>query len=145
MYLLDTDVISRTSPLSSAGGRSLAAWLQRHGDQAYLSVVSLSEIQYGVARLVQRGAHRRAAQLQQWINTVVDHYAARCLALDLATARRTGELLAKAEAEGHAPTFEDASLAATADLHQLIIVTFNLKHFRAFGVPFQEPGEMESP
>ena len=53
MYLLDTDVISRTSPLSSADGRSLAAWLQRYGDQAYLSVVSLSEIQYGVARLLQ--------------------------------------------------------------------------------------------
>ncbi len=140
MYLLDTDVISRTSPLSR-GASGLAAWLQRHGDQAYLSVISLSEIQYGVAQLIRRGAHRRAAQLQQWINAILEHYGTRCLALDLAVARRTGELLAKAESEGYSPSFEDASLAATADLNQLVMVTFNTRHFRAFGIPIQEPDE----
>ena len=144
MFLLDTDVISRTSPLSSGGGPQLAAWLQRHGEQTFLSVVSLSEIQFGVSRLVQRGAHRRAAQLQHWINAVLDRYADRCLTLDLAAARRTGELLARAEADGHDPTFEDASLAATADVHRLVVVTFNTRQFRAFGVPFQEPHEIGS-
>ena len=92
MFLLDTDVISRTSPLSRGGTPGLGAWLQRYGDQAFLSVISLSEIQYGIAQLIRRGAHRRAAQLQQWIHAVLEHYGARCLTLDLATARRTGEL-----------------------------------------------------
>ena len=140
MYLLDTDVISRTSPLSLGGGSRLTGWLQRHGDEAFLSVVSLTEIQYGVSRLVERGAHARAAQLQHWLNAVLARYGDRCLPLDLASARRTGELLARAEAEGHKPSFEDASLAATAEVHQLTMVTFNARHFRAFGIPFQEPG-----
>lgn len=144
MYLLDTDVISRTSPLSSAGSQGLAEWLAHNGDKTFLSAVTLGEIQYGVSRLLARGSHRRAAQLQQWVNAILTQYGDSCLPLDLAVALKTGELLAKAEANGHDPSFEDASLAATADVHRLIVVTFNMRHFRAFGVPFQEPGSGRS-
>jgi predicted nucleic acid-binding protein len=122
----------------------LAEWLAQNGDRTFLSVVTLGELHYGVSRLLQGGSERRATQLQHWIDALLTRYHRRCLPLDLAAAQRTGELLAKAEASGHDPGFEDASLAATADVHRLIVVTFNTRHFRAFGVPFQEPGNAES-
>ncbi len=142
MYLLDTDVISRTSPLSSEQAR-LAAWLTLNGDRSYISVISLSEMQYGVTRLLERGAHRRATALRTWMNETLTLFADRILPLDRAAAHRTGEILAQAEARGHDPGFEDACLAATADHHGMTVVTCNVRQFRALGVPFLSPGQSE--
>ncbi len=142
MYLLDTDVISRTSPLSS-GQAGLAAWLTVNGDRSFISVISLSEMQYGVTRLLERGAHRRATALRAWMNETLALFADRVLPLDRAAAHRTGEILAQSEARGHSPGFEDACLAATADHHGMTVVTYNVRHFRTLGVPFLSPGRGE--
>ncbi|MBM6594093.1 type II toxin-antitoxin system VapC family toxin [Microvirga pudoricolor] len=142
MYLLDTDVISRTSPISIGGSPGLSDWLDANGQDSYLSVVTIGEMEYGVARLIERGATKKAAALQAWLESVLELFAERCIDFDLAAARRTGELLARAEAGGHHPTFEDTCIAATADTRHMTVATFNIRHFKAFDVAYVQPGSL---
>jgi predicted nucleic acid-binding protein len=139
VYLLDTNVVSRTSPVSSTEWAEVRDWVRAFGRSSYLSVISLSELQYGVTKLIEKGAHRKARDLAAWAETIMSSFADRLLPVDREIARRTGELLARAEFAGTKPEFEDACIAATADRHGLTVVTQNLKHFEAFGVPFQPP------
>lgn len=138
MFVLDTDVVSRTSPLSRDAS-DIAAWLMRHKGQSFVSVVTLAELHFGVDRLRLRGQTRKAEVLGTWLVEIERLYESRLLALDAAISRRTGELMAKAEAAGFAPGFADASIAATAELADCEVVTFNSRHFVALGVPHRSP------
>ena len=48
-YLVDTDVLSRTSPATAQFIPGLREWLARNSEELHLSVVSLMEISYGIA------------------------------------------------------------------------------------------------
>jgi toxin FitB len=139
VYLLDTNVISRTSPVASTDWHRVRDWIENFGESSYVSVISLGELQYGAARLTEKGAHRKADELYGWVESIAALFHDRLLPVDLQIARRTGEFLARAEFAGHKPGFEDACIAATAALHRLIVVTHNIRHFEVFGVRFQEP------
>lgn len=139
MYLLDTNVVSRTSPISSLDWDYVRDWMREFGESSYVSVITLTELQYGAARLTEKGAHRKAEELYVWVESIMALFETRLLPIDQHVARRAGELLARAEFQGHKPSVEDACIAATGELHRLTVVTQNIKHFEAFGVPFQEP------
>lgn len=139
MYLLDTNVVSRTSPVSSSDWNYVRDWMQEFGESGYVSVITLTELQYGAARLTEKGAHRKAEALYVWVESIMALFDNRILPIDQHIARRTGELLAKAEFQGHIASVEDACIAATAELHRMTVVTHNVRHFEVFGVPFQEP------
>lgn len=138
MYLIDTNVISRTSPVA-AGDASVPVFLDRHFRQSFISVVTLGELWFGAERLRLRGDSRKASVVASWIDEIVNSYAERLLSLDGAIGRLTGELLARAEAAGHDPGHEDACIAATAAVHGFTIVTFNALRFDALGVPHRPP------
>ena len=137
MFVLDTDVVSRTSPLSRAGGA--ATWLSLHKGLSFLSVITLAELYGGVERLRLRGSTRKAELLRSWLAQVDDLYASRLLSMDATVSRRAGELLARAEAAGFSPGFADACIAATADTARFEVVTFNARHFDALGVRHRPP------
>lgn len=138
MFLIDTDVISSTFPDSSRLGQ-VQAFLDRHWLESFVSVLTVGELWFGVERLRLRGATRRAARLGRWTEDVQTTYAGRLLPPDLAIGRRSGEMLARAEKAGHQPGFVDACLAATAAERGFTVVTFNGRHFQAFGVPYRSP------
>ena len=138
MFLLDTDVISRTSPYSRHAG-DVHGWLAEHKDRSYLSVVTFSELWRGAYRLHARGSLRKAHHLEAWIAAVESSVAGRVLPVDSPIGRRTGILVARAEAAGHQPSFVDACLAATAAERDFTVITFNTRHFVAFGVPHRKP------
>jgi predicted nucleic acid-binding protein len=138
VFLLDTDAVSRTSPLSS-GGADVRSWLLGHRGHSYISVVTLAELHFGVDRLRRQGASRKAELLNGWLHEIETLFSARMREVDVQVSRRTGELLARAEASGHDPGFADACIAATADLAGYEVVTFNRRHFTALGVPFRVP------
>jgi predicted nucleic acid-binding protein len=48
-------------------------------------------------------------------------------------------LLAVARSAGSAPDTEDAWIAATAELHGLQVLTFNVADFRHLGVAYRNP------
>jgi len=138
-YLLDTDCLSAASPVAGDGADVFRRWIAANGERLFLSPVSLAEVAYGVARLVQRGAVRKAALLQAWSDDVLTFHETRILALDAAIGRRTGQLLAVAQAHGVEPSFEDAAIAATAEHHGLTVLTRNLRHFVPMGVACLDP------
>jgi predicted nucleic acid-binding protein len=144
-YLIDTNALSILAPQTApprAGppnGAAFRAWVREHGENLFLSVITLAEIQAGVSWLERRGATKRAADLSHWLSAILELYQSRTLPLASDAALEAGRMLDRAAATGAAPGFEDAAIAATAFVHDLTVVTANARHFKHFGVRFVSP------
>jgi len=138
-YLVDTDVLSRTSPSTAQSIPGLREWLEKNSEQLHLSVVSLMEISYGIAWLRHRKAQRKAALLQRWLDDVVAFHNGRIMAIGDEIAIRAGQLLARARASGTEVSSEDALIAATADLEIMTVLTANARHFAPMRVRYTDP------
>lgn len=139
MYLLDTNVLSDLNPDKPGPNQHLVDWLRRHGDLCYLSTVTLTEIAYGVAWLRSRGATARAARLGAWLEEIIRVHEARILPVNTDIALQAGVLLATARAAGVEPDTTDAWIAATAKIHDLEVLTFNLADFRPMAIACRDP------
>jgi predicted nucleic acid-binding protein len=134
-YLLDTNVISelrRSRARADPGVRSWAQ-LQRTTELA-LSVITVMEVEIGIGRLERRDP-AQGEVLRAWLEQdLLGAFAGRILAVDLAVARRAASL--------HVPdprSERDALLAATALVHDLVVVTRNVGDFVDLGVPLLNP------
>ena len=132
MFLIDTMVLSELRRRHRDPG--VVAWIgaQRQED-CFLSVVSIGEIERGIARR-QSADPAFAAQLATWLDQLLRLHGRRVLPVDLATARRWGQLSADLGHDG-----ADLLIAATALEHGLTVVTRNLRHFRPIGVATLDP------
>ena len=125
-YLLDTNVVSEwVKPRRDAG---VARWLhEADEDELYLSVVTLAELQYGVERL---GAGKRRDQLETWIREeLTERFAGRVLAVEKRVADAWGKTMARCERAGKRMGVMDGFLAATAQVHELTLVTRDVAAF----------------
>jgi hypothetical protein len=138
-YVVDTDVLSRTSPSTAQSIPGLREWLARNSEQLHLSVVSLMEISYGIAWLRHRKAQRKAALLQGWLDDVVAFHKGRIIASGDDIAIRAGQLLAMACASGTEVSAEDALIAATTDLGAMTVIIANARHFAPMRVRYADP------
>jgi hypothetical protein len=116
-------------------------WMDHNSAHLYLSVMTIAEVQDGIAKSRRLKAHRKAERLSAWLETVMHLYAARVLPIDLETARRIGILSDIARGQGHAPGLADLAIAATAQLHGFTILTRSLRHFGPLGVAALDPFE----
>jgi len=133
--LLDTNVVSEA--LRPRPEARVIAWLRAHEARAWLSVVTIGEIEAGI-----RGAPdpRRAGSLRVWLDEVlIPQFAHRLLPIDLAVARRWGEGTAAARAAGATVGAVDALIAATAAQHGLAVATRNTRDFERLGVAVVDP------
>jgi toxin FitB len=146
-YLLDTNAISilappqgpiRSTPTPSQAAR-FRTWVREHDHRLFLSTITLAEIQAGISQLERKGSARRAAALTHWLDAVLELYDSRTLPFTSSAALEAGRLLDRAIAAGADPGFEDAAIAATAAVHDLTVVTANVRHFEHFGVAFISP------
>ncbi len=135
-YLFDTDVLSLLSPGRPHVPEGFEAWAetQERSGQIYLSAVSIHEIEKGIRLLEAKGAVQKARALEGWLRPLVMRLGDLILPVDAQVARVSGELEAKAIADGFNPGTSDAMIAGTAQFHGLIVVTGNGRHFRAFGI-----------
>jgi toxin FitB len=140
-YLLDTNVVSAFAPGRPAASPQLAQWLEAHSDLLFLSVISIVEVEAGIKKLQRTGGKGRADLLAAWIEQILAAYHERVLAFDLAAGRLAGALTDRARAAGSHPGFADIAIAATAQHHGLVLLTVNVRDFRAIGVPFANPFE----
>jgi len=138
-YIVDTNVLSQTAP--GRNRREVATWLVRNEQRLSLSVVTIAELRYGVEWLRHRGAERKAAELEAWLEEMTLLHASRLHPVDLAVAQETGHLLALVRARGGDVGFEDAVIAATARLKGLGVLTRNQRHFRLLDVALVDPFE----
>jgi toxin FitB len=135
-FLLDTNVISEwTRPRPDSG---VVAWLAAvDEDRTFISVVTLAELRYGVARAA---PGRRRDRLNTWlVNELPLRFEGRVLPIDAATADTWGEVTARGASAGRPIHAMDAFLAATALLHGLTVVTRDASAFQAVGTPVLNP------
>ncbi|BGE87983.1 type II toxin-antitoxin system VapC family toxin (plasmid) [Methylosinus sp. 3S-1] len=107
----------------------------------FLSVVSIHEIEKGIALLDHKGATAKAASLKVWLSGLVSTYDDKIIGFDAQAAAIGGRLEAKALTAGHDPGMADAVIAGIAAAHELIVVTRNTKHFLPFGIAVLSPNE----
>lgn len=132
MYLVDTVVLSELR--KPQRDRGVVAWFeQQRTTEIFVSVISIGEIERGIARQHTMNLDFAAA-LAAWLDRVLALYGDRILPFDLKTARRWGQLSA---AIGNDRT--DLMIAGTALEHGLTVVTRNVSDFEPTGVPVLNP------
>lgn len=134
MFLLDTVTLSELR--RTRRNLSVVAWMERQRTaDLFLSVVSIGEIERGIAR--QRAADPIFADaLAGWLDRLLALYGTQILPFDLQTARRWGTLSAALGNES-----ADLMIAATALEHGLTVVTRNVSDFKPAGVRIVNPFE----
>jgi len=83
-HILSVGAPSKRGPSLS----SLSGW-NRNSERLYVSVVTITEIEDGIAKSRRGGATRKAARLHEWLETLVHLYSPRILPL---TSLRRGSL-----------------------------------------------------
>jgi toxin FitB len=130
MYLLDTCVISEARRRS----RPAMVWLQSiRPETLFLSAITVGEIMKGVSMKL-RTDPPAAAVLLRWLDDLRVVYASRILPIDADVAGSWGRLMA----ERSRPVV-DTIIAATARVHNKIVVTRNVADFTDAGVAILDP------
>src|SRR5579863_3825978 len=124
MYLVDTNVLSE----ARRGSSQARAWLRSVDPETiYLSVVTLAEIMKGIA-LRSRADPPAAAALTLWLERLRHHHADRILPIGDRVALEWGKLAAR-----RPRPMADGLIAATARVHDKIVVTRNVIEFADAG------------
>lgn len=133
MYLLDTNVVSELRKPRPHG--AVVAWLQAQDDaQLHLSAVTIGEIQAGIELTRQQDA-AKAQEIEAWLEQVAASW--NVLPMDAPAFRAWARLMHRRSDT----LYEDAMIAATAQVHGLTVVTRNVVDFKAFGVGLVNPFE----
>lgn len=140
-YLLDTDVVSMLSPLRNPPSLAFLDWLERMDadGRLFLSVVTIHEIEKGIALLEHKSAVAKAADLKVWLAGLLASYDDKIVGIDTTAAALAGRLEAEAMSAGHDPGMADAAIAGIAKANDLIVLTRNTRHFRVFDVEAISP------
>jgi toxin FitB len=131
MYLLDTNVVSELRRARPHG--AVLAWLDSVDDaDLHLSAVTIGEIQAGIEITRQQDA-AKAAAIEAWLEQVAGTF--NVLPMDARTFRTWARMM-----HGRSDDLiEDAMIAATADVHNLTVVTRNVRDFEGMGVGVLDP------
>ncbi len=132
-YLLDTNVLSETRKRQPAA--RVAGWIAATPpDRLYVSVLTLGEIEQGIARVRGRGDRDQAFALERWLRDVQAGFEDRVLPITLPIATAWG----RQQYAQPLPVI-DALIAATARVHGLTVVTRNVKDLELAGVQVLDP------
>ena len=140
---MDTNIVSILSTSATQAPQTFLDWLYRTdaASQLFICVVTIHEIEKGIALLEHKGAVSKAAALKMWLMGLVSTYDDKILAIEAVAASFGGQLEAKAAASGHNPGMADAAIAGIAKANDLMIVTANTKDFLPFGVAVVSPDD----
>lgn len=131
MYLLDTNVVSELRKTRPHG--AVLQWLTEVEDvDLHLSAVTLAEVQKGIEITRQQDVEK-AAEIEAWLEMLARSF--NVIPMDGAAFRVWARLMHRTSDA----LYEDAMLAATAQVHRLTVVTGNVADFKSFGVEVLDP------
>ena len=135
-FLLDTNVLSESS--KPQPDDAVRTWLHSvDEDMLFVSAITLAELRFGIERLAP-GARRNSLEL--WLReSLIERLGLRLLVVDSAIAAEWGTLQAQTQARGRRMNTMDCFLAATARVHQLVMVTRDVDHFSSVGCELFNP------
>ena len=135
--LLDTNVVSelrkgeRTHPRVRAWFESVAA------TDLHLSVLVVGELRRGIERVRAKDS-KQAVALERWLQRLTREHAERILPVDRRVAEQWGRFAAQRDGS---PV--DVLMAATAHVHELVLVTRNTRDVAWTGVACINPFESQ--
>jgi len=130
-YLLDTNVVSELRKQRPHG--AVLAWLNSQDDaNLHLSAVTLGEIQAGI-ELTREQDPSKADEIETWLALVAEAY--NVVPMDAAAFRAWARLMHRKSDT----LYEDAMIAATAQVHGLTVATRNVADFKALGIEVFNP------
>ena len=135
-YILDTCMLSESvKPRMNLG---VQQWLENIDDHhLFFSVISLGEIQKGIAHLSDQ--HKKNSY-SQWLDGVlIPKFANRILSVDMKIAKIWGDYLGNGLRKKVRIPEADALIAATAHAFKFSVVTRNVSDFEIFGVNVANP------
>jgi hypothetical protein len=135
-WLLDTNVVSEST--KARPDKSVRNWVDRQPlEQVAISAVTLAELVDGAASA---GVDARRRALHAWLETSVDKmFAGRILPLQHDILVDWLRLTRKLAAGGITRQAPDLLIAATARVHDLILVSRNVRDFADTGVLLFDP------
>ena len=138
-WLVDTNIISeiRKGPRCHPG---VSAWWTTVEDRdLFLSALTLGEIRRGIESVRHRDP-AKAGALERWLRDVSDAFGSRIIGVYPAVADAWGRM----SAARSVPVI-DALLAATAEVHDLVLVTRNTADVSGLGIRILNPFEQAVP
>ncbi|GAA1668383.1 type II toxin-antitoxin system VapC family toxin [Glycomyces endophyticus] len=131
-YLLDTNILSELR--KARPNPRVERWYDAAADtDLHLSVMTVAEFRKGLARLRRKDAERAAA-LDRWLDRLLAPYESRILPVTADIANVWGELN-----DPEPLPVIDAFIAATAIVHDMVLVTRNVRDFERTGVRILNP------
>jgi toxin FitB len=126
-FLFDTNFVSEW--IKEDPNPGVMDWLTKVDEsQTYLSVVTITEVRYGIERMP---AGSRRKRLDEWLREeLIPRFEGRVIPVDILVADACGRLVARSEALGRPIEPRDAFIAATAEVYRLTLVTRNLSDFQ---------------
>jgi predicted nucleic acid-binding protein len=136
VYLIDTDVISESRKKDQANRGVVAFFDEVSSSEAplFLAAVTIGELRRGVELIRHRGDIQQGALLERWLIKLLADFGDNVLPFDSDTTQVWGRLRVP-----HPENSLDKQVAATALIHNLILVTRNVKHFIGTGVNRVDP------
>ena len=135
-WLLDSNVLSEQVRIRPKA--SVIAWVrQQDRQQIVTSIVVVAELRRGA---VATDDPRRRRELTTWIDTEVSNsFAGRILPVTLEILIDWLELIRRTAASGKTRAPADLLIASTARVHDLVLVTRNVRDFEDTGVVVYDP------
>ena len=132
-WLLDTNIVSELRKGDRANEGVRAWFADAREEELFTSVLVLGEVRRGVESIRRRDT-RSALALEQWLLRLTTSFSDRVLPIDARVADRWGSL----NVPDPVPTI-DGLLAATALVHDLTLVTRNIRDVQDTGARLLDP------
>jgi predicted nucleic acid-binding protein len=133
--LLDTNVVSELRKGNRANSL-VRAWFESVTEtELHLSVLVVGELRRGIERVRAKDG-RQALALERWLHRLMRQHADRILPIDQRVAEQWGRFSAT---RSGSPA--DVLMAATAHVHEMVLVTRNTRDVAWTGVPCLNPFE----
>ena len=135
-WLLDTNVVSEN--VRRHPNQRVLAWIAAQpSDALAISILTIAELQHGIAMLANETRER---SFDAWMKThVIPNFGERTLPLTIEILVCWLEMSRLLHAKGRPRAAADLLIAATARIHNLTIVSRNVRDFNGTGVVVYDP------